>query len=96
MISNNNRFVGLNMVNSSFTSSPMSRSNGKFENTPLETFFSALENTDSLDSALAAMKLHLVKRKLDFTDKVEDIYEEEFEEIWKLKQKERILSKIVK
>ncbi|KAM0681067.1 hypothetical protein GINT2_000851, partial [Glugoides intestinalis] len=68
--------------------------NGKMENKPLETFFSALEKTDSIESAVAAMKLHLVKRKLDFTDKEEDRYVEEFEEIWKLIQQEKILSKI--
>lgn len=61
---------------------------------PLDIFFETLQNTDSKEQAFQALKRTLIKRKLQIKDEKEGDVEKEFEELWALKEKERILRNI--
>jgi len=68
-----------------------------FWGSPMDIFFDTLEKTNSREKAIDAVKAILLKRKLDIVDDGRS-YEEakaELEELLKLFEKERILSKIV-
>lgn len=63
----------------------------------MDIFFDTLEKTDSREKAMDAVKAALLKRKLDIVDDGRS-YEEaraELEELLRLFEKEKILSKIV-
>lgn len=66
----------------------------------MEVFFESLAKTKSKKNAFEALKKHLVKRRLQTTEirefqGTEDSLMKEFEEVWMLIQKKRILEKLL-